>query len=86
MEFLGIQELKDEQMGRISYGEARRVLLARALVNSPDLLILDEPCTGLDITTKELFLQTLEKLSKVKNHQIYVTHNIDEILPLTTHV
>ena len=86
MEFLGIHDLKDEQIGRISYGEARRVLLARALVNSPDLLILDEPCTGLDIPTKELFLQTLEKLSKVKTHLIYVTHHIDEILPLTTHV
>ena len=86
MAFLGIQDLKDEQIGRISYGEARRVLLARALVNSPDLLILDEPCTGLDIPTKELFLQTLEKISKVKTQLIYVTHYIDEILPLTTHV
>ena len=86
MEFLGIRSLSNEPIGRISYGEARRVLLARALVNHPDLLILDEPCSGLDIPTKELFLQTLKKLAKTKTQLIYVTHHIDEILPLTTHV
>jgi len=86
MEFLGIQDLSDEPIGRISYGEARRLLLARALVNHPDLLILDEPCAGLDIPTREHFLQTLGKLAKTKTQLIHVTHHIDEILPLTTHV
>ena len=86
MEFLGIQSLINEPIGRISYGEARRLLLARALVNRPDLLILDEPCSGLDIPTKECFLQTLRKLAKTKTQMIYVTHHIDEVLPLTTHV
>ncbi len=86
MEFLGIRSLSNEPIGRISYGEARRILLARALVNHPDLLILDEPCAGLDIPTKELFLQTLKKLAKTKTQLIYVTHHIDEILPLITHV
>ena len=86
MEFLGIRSLSNEPIGRISYGEARRILLARALVNHPSLLILDEPCAGLDIPTKELFLQTLKKLAKTKTQLIYVTHHIDEILPLTTHV
>ena len=86
MEFLEIQNLSNEPIGKISYGEARRILLARALVNLPDLLILDEPCSGLDIPTKELFLHTLEKLAKTKTQLIYVTHHIDEILPLTTHV
>ncbi|MBJ78460.1 MAG: ABC transporter [Nitrospinae bacterium] len=86
MDFLGIHNLSDEPIGRISYGEARRLLLARALVNRPDLLILDEPCSGLDIPTRERFLQTLEKLAKTKTQLIHVTHHIDEILPLTTHV
>ncbi|MBT3514501.1 MAG: ATP-binding cassette domain-containing protein [Nitrospina sp.] len=86
MEFLGIQSLENKSIGKISYGEARRILLARALINLPDLLILDEPCSGLDIPTKELFLQTLDKLAKTKTQLIYVTHHIDEILPLTTHV
>ena len=86
MEFLGIQSLSNEPIGRISYGEARRLLLARALVNRPDLLILDEPCSGLDIPTRERFLQTLGKLTATKTRLIYVTHHIDEILPLITHV
>lgn len=86
LDFLGIQSLSNEPISRISYGEARRLLLARALVNRPDLLILDEPCSGLDIPTRELFLKTLEKLTKTKTRLIYVTHHIDEILPLTTHV
>ena len=86
MEFLDIQSLSNEPIGRISYGEARRLLLARALVNRPDLLILDEPCSGLDIPTRERFLQTLEKLTATETQLIYVTHHIDEILPLTTHV
>jgi len=86
IDFLDIKNLRDEPIGRISYGEARRLLLARALVNRPDLLILDEPCAGLDIPTRERFLKTLEKLAKTKTQLIYVTHHIDEILPLTTHV
>ena len=86
MEFLGIQSLSNKPIGQISYGEARRLLLARALVHHPDLLILDEPCAGLDIPTKEYFLQTLGKIAKTKTQLIYVTHHIDEILPLTTHV
>ena len=86
MEFLDIQSLGNKPISHISYGEARRLLLARALVNRPDLLILDEPCSGLDIPTKERFLHTLKKLAKTKTQIIYVTHHIDEILPLITHV
>jgi len=69
----------------MSYGEARRVLLTRALVHRPILLVLDEPCSGLDIPTRERFLETLQKLSR-KNQMTYVTHHIEEILPATTHV
>ena len=49
-------------------------------------MILDEPCTGLDIPTKEVFLKTLEKLSATKTRMIYVTHHIDEIMPFITHL
>ena len=86
MDFLGIHHLSDEPIGHLSYGEARRLLLARALVNHPDLLILDEPCSGLDIPTREIFLEALEKLTKTRTRLIYVTHHIDEVLPLITHV
>jgi len=86
MDFLGIGRLAQTGFKKMSYGEARRTLLARALVNRPSLLILDEPCTGLDIPTKEVFLRTLEKLSTTQTRLIYVTHHIDEIMPFITHL
>ncbi len=86
MGFLGISHLANTGFRNMSYGEARRTLLARALVHHPSLLILDEPCTGLDIPTREIFLKTLEKLSATETRIIYVTHHIEEILPIITHV
>ena len=85
MQRLGIAPLASKRYDDLSYGEARRVLLARALVHRPDLLVLDEPCAGLDIPTREGFLDTLKRLSK-KTSIIYVTHHVDEILPNITHV
>ena len=70
----------------MSYGEARRILLARAMVHRASLMILDEPCTGLDIPTRENFLETMEKMSRKGTRMIYVTHRIEEIMPCFTHV
>ena len=86
MDFLGISHLAELRLRSISYGEARRILLARALVNNPQLLILDEPCSGLDIPSRERFLETLGKLVTTKTRILYVTHHTDEILPFITHV
>ena len=80
-----IEHLGGKRFRSMSYGEARRVLLARALVHRPALLILDEPCSGLDIPTREQFLALLEKLAR-QTRLIYVTHHIEEILPAITHV
>ena len=84
MAHLGIEYLGNTSFRQMSYGEARRVLLARALVHRTKLLVLDEPCAGLDIPTRERFLNTLEKLSRTS--MIYVTHRIEEIMPCNTHV
>lgn len=86
MRFLGIAPLAKQRFFSLSYGEGRRVLLARALVFKPDLLVLDEPCTGLDIPTRERFLSSLQKLTATKTRMIYVTHHVEEILPVITHV
>ena len=85
MHLLEIEYLAQKRFRSMSYGEARRVLLARALVHRPTLLVLDEPCSGLDIPTRERFLETLQKLSQ-ETQMIYVTHHIEEILPAITHV
>jgi molybdate transport system ATP-binding protein len=64
----------------LSLGQQRMVLLARALVKKPKLLILDEPCQGLDTAHRQLFLGTLDKLLRGQTETaIYVTHRPDEI-------
>ena len=85
LHLLEIEPLSQKRFRSMSYGEARRVLLARALVHRPTLLVLDEPCAGLDIPTRERFLETLQTLAR-KTQMIYVTHHIEEILPAITHV
>ena len=64
-----------------------KVLLARATVQDPKLLILDEPCCHLDLGTREAFLRTVEELAAQPASPgiILVTHRIDDITPLFTH-
>ena len=80
-----LSHLKLNKYITLSQGEQRKTLLARAFMNEPSLLILDEPCSGLDIRAREIFLKTLEE-SKSKIPFIYVTHQIEEIIPSITHV
>jgi len=88
IEDFGITYIKDKYFATLSQGEQRRTLLARAFMNEPDLLILDEPCSGLDVRAREYFLSVLEENSGKENSTpfIYVTHQIEEILPSVSHV
>ena len=72
----------------LSQGERQRVLIARALMAQPELLILDEPCAGLDPAAREQFLQFLQRLGKKPDAPtlILVTHHVDEIMPVFSHV
>ena len=72
-----LSHLRLNKFGTLSQGEQRKTLLARAFMNSPSLLILDEPCSGLDIRARETFLKSLEE---------NVTHQIEEIIPSISHV
>lgn len=81
LELLRIEHIKLKKFKQLSHGEQRKVLIARALVSNPQLLILDEPCTGLDIPGREEFLKTLQKLLNLNINIIFVTHHIEEIIP-----
>jgi iron complex transport system ATP-binding protein len=72
----------------LSQGERQRVLIGRALMANPPLLILDEPCAGLDPVARELFLRFLEKLGhrKAAPTLILVTHHVEEIVSVFSHV
>ncbi|MSU57169.1 MAG: ABC transporter ATP-binding protein [Pedosphaera sp.] len=80
--------LADRPWGVLSQGERQRVLIARALMAKPQLLILDEPCAGLDPAAREHFLQFLQRLGRSKTSPalVLVTHHVEEIMPVFSHV
>lgn len=84
MQALGIENIKDTSFLNISTGEQRLVLLARVFVKNPDLLILDEPLHGLDITNKQRIKKLIEDFCTKEKVLIYVTHYEEEIPDVVT--
>ena len=82
----GAGHLAGRSMATLSTGEARRVLIARALAHRPDALLLDEPCAGLDPAARRDFLQTLRGIAQGGVTLVLVTHHIEEILPEIEHL
>lgn len=79
--FLEISHLRDRPMDRMSSGEARRLLIGRALVSEPKTLILDEPANSLDLHALHGFRNTLRKVAGSGTGIILVTHNLHDIIP-----
>ncbi|GAA3409617.1 ABC transporter ATP-binding protein [Paenibacillus hodogayensis] len=86
MKQLGVTHLYNRHYHSCSQGEKQKVLIARALMASPKLLILDEPCNGLDVFSREQLLASIQELvaSPDAPNLIYVTHHIEEIIPAFT--
>jgi iron complex transport system ATP-binding protein len=77
-------DLRNQEFGVLSQGEQQKVLIARARMTKPYLIVLDEPCAGMDPGARENFLATLGTIGKQTRipSLIYVTHHVEEILPL----
>ena len=87
MDTLGIASLAKKKFGQLSHGQCQLVLIARAMVKSPVLLILDEPCDGLDIANRDNLLNLLGFIGKhTDTSLIYVTHHEAEMIACITHV
>ncbi len=84
---LGIKGIINCQIGELSGGQRQRVMLARSIIREPDLIILDEPCSGLDVNiTKDLY-NILNKLHKENDMTIIMaTHDLDEIKSMDVRV
>tara|TARA_Y100001968_G_scaffold281336_1_gene278535 strand:- start:1121 stop:1933 length:813 start_codon:yes stop_codon:yes gene_type:complete len=82
----GLSNIIHKEFKTLSDGQKRRSLLARALVYEPNILILDEPFTNLDIRSNFILTKNLNKLISKSVNILYVTHNLESILPKTNRV
>ncbi len=73
-------------MRRMSYGQQRRVFLARAMAGQPELLLLDEPLSGLDTVSRMMMREIMQKLAEGGTPMILVTHHVEDWIPAMNRV
>ncbi len=87
LETVGIFAQKDKRIGELSGGQQQRVLIAKAIVDNPKLLILDEPATGIDLETQNKFYSLLKNLNREnKITMIWSSHDLDAVNRLANNV
>jgi len=86
LEAVGVGHLARRTLDQMSSGEARRVMLARALVTSPEALVLDEPTTGLDLVARHDFMERVRAIARAGTTLILITHHVEEIVPEITRI
>ncbi len=87
MEWMGISHIRGKMIGELSGGLRQRVLLARALVNDPELLVMDEPTTALDPETRESFYKLIFEMNREKKATVLlVTHDTATIGKYASHL
>jgi iron complex transport system ATP-binding protein len=86
LERLQLADLADRPFGQLSEGQQRRLLLARALVHEPEVLVLDEPTNGLDLRARHQLLASLRALVAGGTTLLLVTHQIEAIIPEVSRV
>jgi molybdate transport system ATP-binding protein len=86
LEFFGLNALRHRGPRHVSYGQMRLALIARAMMTNPELLLLDEPCTGLDHDIREQVLAIIEQLARSGTQIVMAVHDRDDIVPAIEHV
>jgi molybdate transport system ATP-binding protein len=86
LDFFGIGALRERGPRSVSYGQMRLALLARAMANDPELLLLDEPCTGLDGDMREHVLREIERLARSGTQVVMAVHDAEDIVPAVRNV
>ncbi|MGC9330054.1 MAG: ABC transporter ATP-binding protein, partial [Candidatus Hinthialibacter sp.] len=86
MKMLGVEHLRKRSFLELSRGEARKILIARAMITHPPILVLDEFCNGLDASTRKTMFSYLENAALSGTQIVYVTHRLDELPPSITHI
>ncbi|MEO0080372.1 MAG: metal ABC transporter ATP-binding protein, partial [candidate division WOR-3 bacterium] len=81
LEAVGLSDLIDHVAGHLSGGQQQRLLIARALVQEPEVLLLDEPTAGVDVATRRAIVELVRRVHQERRlTTLYVTHDVNEIM------